>query len=964
MKLHYLFSLALLFTVVGLSQSLYQGPQQGSVASGVAVNTSSFLESSMPVYADPRVHNKAQFTVAPDYLPASMLQKIKEPQFIVDQSTQGKDALTGDNIMLNGFEGIAQGNSIPPDPYLAVGPQHIIGTVNTSFGIWDKNGNKLKTIDINSWYASVLPGVSAFDPKVIYDQIAKRWVMVWLDQAQSPSPNRGNILVSVSHDSSALGIWYNYVFSAMVNGSTPVSTWLDYQGVGYDSSALYITGQQWDFSASNVFQYCKIKILPKSQLYANTGGAVNFFDIWDIRYPQSLSSQIFGVRPARMYTPANEFYLLQMNSNGANYCVVYKIKNPTTAPTMTGTVLSMASYYVAPTANQLGGGSPALESGGSALRNEPLYRNGKLYAVHAIQNPATSGYSSLHYFSIDVASNTVSEDYNYGAKGFFYFYPALTVDKNNNVGFSYSRSGDTEFAGAFYASKKSGATTISPSKTMKAGLGNYVVTFGGTRNRWGDYMGAWIDPSNDLDMWLISEYATSNNTWGTYLAQMRVTPYDGVNLKVVNNKIQFKPVEVGFKGDTLSASIINSGNVNLSIDSIAFSRSEFKLINAPTFPIALQTFDTLTFKLSFIPNNYSQVLDTAILYTNSGAFKTVPVVAKGYILSAAKTKTIYTVSSSGNVISLDKAAATATAVGASGYASLNGIAVHPKTKMVYAFRINESLTTDILRLNGPNGEAFAYATLPLTNVNSMAFDTAGTLYIAVKTGLLYTFNTATKVLQYRDSVKAQITSIAINPADNQMWGSVLKIVGASKDRIFKINKDTGDTTNIGNTGFNVAIAGLCFDESGSLYGLKAASASPSDLIKIDVTTGVGTLIGTTATTGLLGLTYDAGTISGVTRDSRPTPGAYTLAQNYPNPFNPSTTISFGLPEEANIEISVFNVLGEKITELFKGVKSAGTYSVVWDAASSRWSSGIYFYQLKARTAKGEFSEIKKMTLLK
>ncbi len=964
MKICYIFLVTLILAVTGYSQALYQGPAQGTVASGVSVNTNSFLESSMPIRTDPRVHNKVQFVSTPDYLPVSALQKVREQVTLIDQSTQGKDVAGGDNIMVNSFEGITQGNSIPPDPYLAVGPQHIIGTVNTSFAIWDKKGNKLKTIDAANWYSTALAGVSPFDPKVSYDQISKRWVMVWLDQAQSPSPERGNILVSVSKDSSAVGQWYNYVFSAMVNGSTPVSTWLDYQGVGYDSNAIYITGQQWDFSSPNAFQYCKIKIIPKADLYANTGGAVNYFDLWDIRYPQSLGTQIFGIRPARMHSGANEFYLLQMNSNGANYVAVYKIKNPTTSPTMTGVKVPMTSYYVAPTANQLGGGSPALESGGSSLRNEPVYRDGKLYAVHAIMNPSASNYSAVHYFSIDVNSNTVSEDYSYGAAGYFYFYPALTVDKSNNVGLTYSRSGDGEYAGAFYASKKAGATTISPSRLIKAGLGNYVVTYGGTRNRWGDYMGAWTDPTNEQDMWFMTEFATASNTWSTFLAQVRVTPYDGVNFKVVNDKVQFKPVEVGFASDTLTGTLINTGSVALTVDSIKFSRSEFKLVNPPTFPVSFNTFDSLLLKIKFVPADYSQVADTVLLYTNSGLYKTIPVAAKGYIISGVQGKTIYTVSSTGNIHILDKAAGTATQTNPSGYLSLSGLAIQPKTKLAYAFRINENLTTDLLRVNGPNGEAFAYTTLPLTGVNSIAFDTTGLLYIAVKTGGLYTFNTATKALQYKDSIKAQITSIAINPADNQMWGSVLKIVGTGKDRIFKINKETGDTTNVGNTGFNVVTAGLAFDEQGSLYGLKASSAQPSDLIKIDVSTGAGTLIGSTGKTGLLGLAYEGSSLSGIINEGKVTPRSFTLAQNYPNPFNPTTTISFGVPAEAFIELSVFNILGEKVAEIFNGMKSAGTHSFVWDAASSRYSSGVYFYQLKARTAKGEFSEIKKMTLLK
>lgn len=76
-----------------------------------------------------------------------------------------------------------------------------------------------------------------------------------------------------------------------------------------------------------------------------------------------------------------------------------------------------------------------------------------------------------------------------------------------------------------------------------------------------------------------------------------------------------------------------------------------------------------------------------------------------------------------------------------------------------------------------------------------------------------------------------------------------------------------------------------------------------------------------------------------------TPGSFVLHQNYPNPFNPSTTIAFELKNNAEITLSVFNVLGQKIVEVAKGQFNGGLQTVLFDA--SKLSSGTYFYQLKA-----------------
>jgi len=88
------------------------------------------------------------------------------------------------------------------------------------------------------------------------------------------------------------------------------------------------------------------------------------------------------------------------------------------------------------------------------------------------------------------------------------------------------------------------------------------------------------------------------------------------------------------------------------------------------------------------------------------------------------------------------------------------------------------------------------------------------------------------------------------------------------------------------------------------------------------------------------------------------PSDVELNQNYPNPFNPSTNITFGLPQQSKVNITVYDMLGRKVATVFSGSKSQGFHSVQFDA--SNLSSGIYIYQL--RTDFGMIS--KQMTLLK
>ena len=93
------------------------------------------------------------------------------------------------------------------------------------------------------------------------------------------------------------------------------------------------------------------------------------------------------------------------------------------------------------------------------------------------------------------------------------------------------------------------------------------------------------------------------------------------------------------------------------------------------------------------------------------------------------------------------------------------------------------------------------------------------------------------------------------------------------------------------------------------------------------------------------------------------PEVFSLANNYPNPFNPATTIKYALPQAADVQLTVYNVLGQPVRTLVAEHQNAGRYVVEWDATNDSGhslSSGMYFYRLEA----GGDLEVKKMLLLK
>jgi hypothetical protein len=96
------------------------------------------------------------------------------------------------------------------------------------------------------------------------------------------------------------------------------------------------------------------------------------------------------------------------------------------------------------------------------------------------------------------------------------------------------------------------------------------------------------------------------------------------------------------------------------------------------------------------------------------------------------------------------------------------------------------------------------------------------------------------------------------------------------------------------------------------------------------------------------------------KDDNNAPFTYSLSQNYPNPFNPSTIIKYSVAEAGQVELRIYNILGQEVMTLVNEIKNAGSYEVKFNAAGMNLSSGVYLYRIKA----GSYVQTKKLMLIK
>ncbi len=832
---------------------LYAGPKSGSVVGGASIVLSVLGGQNVPspIGVEPAVGslNPAQilFPAPADVHPAA---GPIGSNFFKDPSLSSKSVATAQPVVLKNHIGNTSTGAIPPDPIVAVGPGHVIGMVNSNFNVWDKDGNLLETRSLNTWFSNVAAPVGFSDPQILYDHFTDRWIMAGGNFASPYS-----FLISVSDDSDPMGTWYNWSLPAGL-GDSLTGNLPDYPQIGYDSLAIYITSREFNPG----FLYSRVRIIEKTQLYNNDAGPVSWDDIWNIGEPDHPLIKIDGVRPSIIYGSPGEHYLVNASPySPGTFFSVWKILDPVGSPSMTGENISVVGYLSPGNASQLGGGT-ALETGGAAIRHKAVYRDSSLWMVHSIASGTDSAYAAVRYVRINPHTSTNLEDVAMGAEGFWHAYPALMVDADKNIIITYSRSGLTEYPGAFVAGHKdTDPPGLSPSIPLAQGVGNYNVV-GGGRNRWGDYMGIALDPADSMAIWVNTEYAVTTNDWATRIAMVKMGPLPGAYIYSNLNSMSFGTVEVTDSSDSLSFTLTNNGIDTLEVASIDLPDSNFHIINTPAYPLKIATFEVETLWVRFVPVDRGSFTDSVLVNSNDTvqpALK-VAVSGNGFIIDAAASGTMYSgsgVIDLGRIRTVDPIDASTTPVGTSGFNQLVNIRVRTSTGELMGLATNSPTTAaeyDVVRVNSSLGDAHTITTIPLNFLKGMTFRD-DTLYVGRITGGIYSVDLATGTPTLVASTGKQLAGIDFNPVTGELWASVKS--GVPVDGIYKVSLPSGTLTLVGTTGFGVQTVDIAFDANGTLFGLVGTGVTQNELVLIDTLTGGGTKIGPMGTASVQGIAF-------------------------------------------------------------------------------------------------------------
>jgi len=453
---------------------------------------------------------------------------------------------------------------IPPDPMGAAGPSRLVAVVNTMIECRTKGGHLKWRSSLANFFAPLSPTTFTFDPKMVYDKHANRFVVVALEAVSgggnlSPA-NVSRLLLAVSKDdapaTSSSADWYYYAIDAKTFYTLPApngvrDAFADYPGFEVDEEAIYITANMFGFSPGfylGVNLWIVDKGLGSGGVYDGGAASVSLYDPYAGGgvVTTTMPTEINGAGAGSVGNFLVSYSGLR-DGTGLEYVQVVAVTDP--LGTVGGPYFAQQFIPVADIDSP--GGLPDAPQPGTNIRIEvndrraldSVWQNGHLWMT-ATTLPNTgpeAGETTAYWFELDTTGGPGSvaladhgpiggEDI---AAGTYTYFPSVAVNALDEVMFGFSASAPTVYGGAYAAGRQPGdaAGTVQETLTIQEGTDWYFRQFGGTRNRWGDYSGMSVDPVETDKFWVFNEFADTRGTftnggtqdgrWGTVWGRVK-----------------------------------------------------------------------------------------------------------------------------------------------------------------------------------------------------------------------------------------------------------------------------------------------------------------------------------------------------------------------------------------------------------------------------------------------------------
>ncbi len=398
-----------------------------------------------------------------------------------------------------GFEALPSNlTSYPPDVHGAVGFDHLVTTLNTEVRIQDKAGNIVSTVVLESFF-SATGETDCFDPRIMFDQLSNRFFFMACVARRSAS---SGFVIAASQTPDPTGVWNFY----KVDGDPADTLWFDYGNMGFSNDKICISGNMFNNNSDLAGDGGRLFTMSKANL-------INGAAIGTVTRTRGVA---FGTCPVLTFSNTGTCYAIAIQSSAVAQLVLYNVTGSPTAPSVniSGTVDYGAgngwhwglgdTLPQSGTARRINGGDDRIQSA--------VFRNGKIFWANNFYWPlAAPTYCGIQYGSFTASTRaTLNFAGLWNATGDEMFcFPNLAVNGDEDVAVAFSYFSKTAFPSAAVAYGTN--NLVLNYNITSAGGQKYLGGIDGSgRLRWGDYMSASVDPTDDKSMWTLSEYSKSD----------------------------------------------------------------------------------------------------------------------------------------------------------------------------------------------------------------------------------------------------------------------------------------------------------------------------------------------------------------------------------------------------------------------------------------------------------------------
>ncbi len=388
----------------------------------------------------------------------------------------------------------------PPDPAIAVGPNHVLATVNSKLVIYDKTGHALSSVPVIKFMTGTLDATNdIWDTYPVFDQTSGRFFVVC---AYGDQHTHGAAYLAVSATADPTASWNTY----LLDSST--QTWVDFPKLAVTQNSLVLTFSEIALPGSSATSSCPVLVVGLPELL-NGSTNLNITRLNSLFGSPGSCSLPF---PALNLEASATAWLIQLNTpTGTGSSLRLAELNTAGSPTATLSTINVPPFSGVSFAAQENGttkinvGPPRIDSA--------VVRNGSMWCAHTVSMP--DGSAAVRWYQLDPVGKTVQQSGEVSGVGNA-FMGAITVTPSGDADMVYTTSSASQFASAGYAHRSASdpPNTFPLTAVYQAGASAYPGS------RWGDFFTTSVDA--DGTVWGIAEYWGAAN-YGTAIVQLGST---------------------------------------------------------------------------------------------------------------------------------------------------------------------------------------------------------------------------------------------------------------------------------------------------------------------------------------------------------------------------------------------------------------------------------------------------------